>query len=1166
MSRSIALSWLMSDDGNSPILFFTVQYSVRKVEWDSETSAINSSRVSISIHNLQPDTLYKFRVSAANSVGISDWSKEVSARTAEECPGGPPRRIQWSTLSATSMKVNWLAPEKSLQYGRLLGYRLVLKFAAPPGENLLDIPDSHILSYTLVNLEPDTNYTITVAAYNSQGLGPYSEPIGGYTFENVPSYAPVNVTAIADVGSITVHWEKPILLNLHGQLSGYRVIIHSINKRQDERDHQVFTTTETSLALKTLRAYTNYSIEVCGYTSYGDGLRSSPVYVKTPPTAARTPCQVKAAAINSTAVFVSWLPPCESTGLVIEYELITFRGEKPMRRMSIGFPNLKTHAMVTNLTQGQVYGFTVKARHNQTDFGEESPEVTASPTTPAPPTVALAESTADISFHSSLMLPCLAAGDPQPYVSWAKLSKNILPSHLTAFPNGTLYTDHVVNEDAGYYTCTASNGHGQAQHSVQVNIQDLPSPPVIEVRKTLSSIVQINWHGTDNGGSSYKDWLLQWRNSSKWNSVDIPGSKRSFWLRNLSCGQMYDIRMKAINEERGGSFSNITTIQTRGGKPKPPSDDLHVTDTDNTSLTLNLSAWDSNGCRISHFSVSYRVLDKGARKPVPFVSSAQQLFSLENLESGTWYDLEVTAFSTAGATTVSFHVSTLTIQGSTIQPRQQVKQTASSNVALYVSLGVFALFVTLIVGGIIYYWKYKRQHLNYGKGNKSRHSVVSDSSDLDNEPPHRSRFTMPRENMSTDSHIWLLRNQSTSGNCEPAQAVADKADSDYETCTPTLTYAKAKQYKKNAKCVENTRAESGYHSGGTTKQNQLLHVEGLNSLSNEFNKFQLKQHEVAVEEPEEEFPPPPPEVLHEYHGEPIGYRCVSHEFMAHNELDALQRPNTTSFKQLRTSTPRKMSQYPSALSSMVTVSSNNEELLMAYHNSKINPLKPALCESPQRLSTSTSAQSSIATEPGIRMFTQSPPHPEESRQAVCEVPIYPPTLRSNYASDHSSDTNTTADQEAHTKYSFLHSPHPHMNKRKNKLSKHRLKSRDLSDEMSTNSDDNITYGIPNKRTMVSSASDKGYGTKTKDTVDSHKSLKARECGDLYEEEEKLLLVQAAAGAGETTPPSSVRNLSAHADDIGMEDTKLIDRHYRTVSAECSDSIPVEPYTDDYTIV
>ena len=50
-----------------------------------------------------------------------------------------------------------------------------------------------------------------------------------------------------------------------------------------------------------------------------------------------------------------------------------------MRTISLSTPNLKTQALVTNLVQGQLYGFTVKAKNYGTIYSEETAEVTATP-------------------------------------------------------------------------------------------------------------------------------------------------------------------------------------------------------------------------------------------------------------------------------------------------------------------------------------------------------------------------------------------------------------------------------------------------------------------------------------------------------------------------------------------------------------------------------------------------------------------------------------------------------------------------------------------------------------------------------------------------------------------------------------------------------------------
>ena len=95
----------------------------------------------------------------------------------------------------------------------------------------------------------------------------------------------------------------------------------------------------------------------------------------------------------------------------------------------------------------------------------------------------------------------------------------------------------------------------------------------------------------------------------------------------------------------------------------------------------------------------------------------------------------------------------------------------------------------------------------------------------------------------------------------------------------------------------------------------------------------LHQQGLRVEDGDE-FPPPPPEALIGY--APVGKRCTSNEFKACQVDGGSQcRPSTTGLSQ-RYHTPAPLCKYPSYLSSAVTMSSNHEELAMAYHNSKVS--------------------------------------------------------------------------------------------------------------------------------------------------------------------------------------------------------------------------------------
>lgn len=80
------------------------------------------------------------------------------------------------------------------------------------------------------------------------------------------------------------------------------------------------------------------------------------------------------------------------------------------------------------------------------------------------------------------------------------------------------------------------------------------------------------------------------------------------------------------------------------------------------------------------------------------------------------------------------------------------------------------------------------------------------------------------------------------------------------------------------------------------------------------------------------------------------------------------------------------SQRHSLISSVTTVSSSRDELLEALENAKRNPPPPVVYESPPE--SSSQPTDSSGTEPGIVQFTQSPPKPNEQREAACELPAY----------------------------------------------------------------------------------------------------------------------------------------------------------------------------------
>ncbi|XP_078458382.1 papilin-like isoform X2 [Lampetra planeri] len=76
--------------------------------------------------------------------------------------------------------------------------------------------------------------------------------------------------------------------------------------------------------------------------------------------------------------------------------------------------------------------------------------------------------------HAAELL-CRAQGSPEVALEWMKDSRAIDPSRYVVLLNGSLYIQAVEEEDAGIYTCRASNGQQQEFRQVQLSIMGVLS-------------------------------------------------------------------------------------------------------------------------------------------------------------------------------------------------------------------------------------------------------------------------------------------------------------------------------------------------------------------------------------------------------------------------------------------------------------------------------------------------------------------------------------------------------------------------------------------------------------------------------------------------------------------------------------------------------------------
>ena len=88
-------------------------------------------------------------------------------------PISSPENIVFSSVEARSLNVSWDEVPCSEQNGPITGY--LLYYTNTTFSDNVNITGGENRLYTLTELRPYTNYTVTVSAYNDAGTGPTSD-------------------------------------------------------------------------------------------------------------------------------------------------------------------------------------------------------------------------------------------------------------------------------------------------------------------------------------------------------------------------------------------------------------------------------------------------------------------------------------------------------------------------------------------------------------------------------------------------------------------------------------------------------------------------------------------------------------------------------------------------------------------------------------------------------------------------------------------------------------------------------------------------------------------------------------------------------------------------------------------------------------------------------
>ncbi|XP_050962346.1 protein tyrosine phosphatase receptor type Db isoform X3 [Labeo rohita] len=298
MERSATSITLMWDSGNPlPVSYYIIQYRPSSsTDPFKEIDAIATTRYSVG--GLSPYSHYHFRVVAVNSIGHGPPSQTVEARTAEQAPSSPPRRVRGRMLSGSTAMVQWEEPEEA--NGQVVGYRVYYTSDSSlpvsqwekemvRGANFLNIRD----------LTPNKTYYIRVLAFTAVGDGPLSSDLHIIAKTGVPSQPTELKAEVKSETSILLSWIPPAHSGTDA-ITGYELIY----RLGDQPEQKISFDPSSSYLLKNLKPFSTYIFQLAARSKHGLGAFTSEITVQTPQTLFAVNFRVKAAMKSS--VLLTW--------------------------------------------------------------------------------------------------------------------------------------------------------------------------------------------------------------------------------------------------------------------------------------------------------------------------------------------------------------------------------------------------------------------------------------------------------------------------------------------------------------------------------------------------------------------------------------------------------------------------------------------------------------------------------------------------------------------------------------------------------------------------------------------------------------------------------------------------------------------------------------------
>ncbi|XP_064592687.1 receptor-type tyrosine-protein phosphatase delta isoform X26 [Zonotrichia leucophrys gambelii] len=377
---SILLSW--TPPRSDTISSYELVY--KDGEHGEEQRVSTEPTTSYRLQGLRPNSLYLFRLAARSPQGLGASTAEISARTMQSIPSGPPRKVEVEAVNSTAVKVSWRSPVPNKQHGQIRGYQVHyvrMENGEPKGQPMLkdimladaqwEYDDTAEHEMIISGLQPETTYSFTVTAYTTKGDGARSKPKLVSTTGAVPG-KPRLVISHTQMNTALIQWHPPV--ETFGPLQGYRLKFG--RKDVDTLTTMEFSEKEDHFTATDIHKGASYVFRLSARNKVGFGeemVKEISVPEEVP---SGFPQNLHSESSTSTSVQLTWQMPllAERNGIITKYTILYRDINVAYQPVELPVVPADTTMTLSGLKPDTTYDVKVRA-HTSKGPGPYSPSV-----------------------------------------------------------------------------------------------------------------------------------------------------------------------------------------------------------------------------------------------------------------------------------------------------------------------------------------------------------------------------------------------------------------------------------------------------------------------------------------------------------------------------------------------------------------------------------------------------------------------------------------------------------------------------------------------------------------------------------------------------------------------------------------------------------------------